>query len=315
MDKMTYVSIASQRIPVRLLTGEELRGLWAAVIVNYNVYSFSFQEEEMLLLQPKRNSKSSPTVLANIASRIEQVCGKPCIFYFENGKTFERDRLIKQGVYFIVNSQYCFLPTLLMNRKIPKVHYSGKFTPMAQRIVLFHLQKESLDGKSYAQISEAVGYKYASVARSVGQLEQLGIVQTSAGDSGIKTVHFPVSGKELWQKIREFLINPVKRIIYTDRMLPTGIIGSINALSHYTRLNADEVATRVFTLSEWNSYERENEIFTSESEDLQPIEIWKYEPLTEDGYADRLSLALSLEDDHDPRVEKEVEYMIDQIKW
>ena len=110
-------------------------------------------------------------------------------------------------------------------------------------------------------------------------------------------------------------MNPVKRIIYADRMLPTGIIGSINALSHYTRLNADEVATRVFTLSEWNSYERENEIFTSESEDLQPIEIWKYEPLTEDGYADRLSLALSLEDDHDPRVEKEVEYMIDQIKW
>ena len=48
MDKLTNISIASQRIPVRLLIGEELRGLWAAVIVNYNVYSFSFQEEEML---------------------------------------------------------------------------------------------------------------------------------------------------------------------------------------------------------------------------------------------------------------------------
>lgn len=45
MDKMTYISIASQRIPVRLLTGEELRGLWKAVIMNYNVYSFSFQKE------------------------------------------------------------------------------------------------------------------------------------------------------------------------------------------------------------------------------------------------------------------------------
>lgn len=82
-----------------------------------------------------------------------------------------------------------------------------------------------------------------------------------------------------------------------------------------TKSHAPALATRVFTLSEWNSYERENELFTSDSEDLQPIEIWKYQPLTEDGYADRLSLALSLENDHDPRVEKEVEFMIDQIKW
>lgn len=48
MDKITYVSIASQRIPVRLITREELRGLWAAVIVNYSVQSFSFQEEEII---------------------------------------------------------------------------------------------------------------------------------------------------------------------------------------------------------------------------------------------------------------------------
>lgn len=45
MDKMTYISIVGQRIPFRLLTGGELRSLWKAVIMNYNLYSFSFQKE------------------------------------------------------------------------------------------------------------------------------------------------------------------------------------------------------------------------------------------------------------------------------
>ena len=40
----------------------------------------------------------------------------------------------------------------------------------------------------------------------------------------------------------------------------------------------------------------------------------KYEPICDDGNAvDKLSLALSLQDDHDPRVEKEVAQMIEQI--
>lgn len=32
-------------------------------------------------------------------------------------------------------------------------------------------------------------------------------------------------------------------------------------------------------------------------------------------WVDRLSLALSLAGDHDPRVEKEVERMLEEIKW
>lgn len=49
------------------------------------------------------------------------------------------------------------------------------------------------------------------------------------------------------------------------------------------------------------------------------IEVWEYPPVTVQGYegewVDRLSLALSLAGDHDPRVEKEVERMLEEIKW
>lgn len=43
------------------------------------------------------------------------------------------------------------------------------------------------------------------------------------------------------------------------------------------------------------------------------IEVWKYLPLGKDGYVDKLSLYLTLMEDLDPRVEKELEIMLNTI--
>ena len=49
------------------------------------------------------------------------------------------------------------------------------------------------------------------------------------------------------------------------------------------------------------------------------IEAWKYPPVTAIGtkaeWVDRLSLAISLSEDEDPRVEGEVERLINEIEW
>ncbi|ROT02923.1 hypothetical protein EEL42_13055 [Muribaculaceae bacterium Isolate-100 (HZI)] len=50
-------------------------------------------------------------------------------------------------------------------------------------------------------------------------------------------------------------------------------------------------------------------------EDTQRIEIWKYPPSGTSGYVDKLSLFLTLKDDNDPRVEKEIAIMMNKIKW
>ena len=49
------------------------------------------------------------------------------------------------------------------------------------------------------------------------------------------------------------------------------------------------------------------------------IEVWKYPPVVERvecaDWIDKLSLALSLKEDDDPRVEGEVQRMINEIIW
>lgn len=49
------------------------------------------------------------------------------------------------------------------------------------------------------------------------------------------------------------------------------------------------------------------------------IEAWKYPPVAKMGetpqWVDKLSLAISLRDDDDPRVEGEVERLLNEMKW
>ena len=57
-----------------------------------------------------------------------------------------------------------------------------------------------------------------------------------------------------------------------------------------------------------------SKLFSYDLEGKFCIEIWKYEPVgSSNKFVDKLSLALSLQDDIDPRVNKEVEQLIENI--
>ena len=115
----------------------------------------------------------------------------------------------------------------------------------------------------------------------------------------------------MWEKALPYLTNPVKESGYIAQPVSKGIIGGIDALSHYSMLVGENIPTRVFTQNEF----KESGEILSRYEDVQRVEIWKYPPLSDGGYVDRLSLYLSLRDDRDPRVEKELETMFNEILW
>lgn len=318
MKNIKDIILLGERITLRPFSSALLKGLWAELLVSYSLYDFSYQGQDMILLAKKGNIDVSPGTMAKISSRLESIRKKPCVFYFNSIKTYERDRLVASNVYFIVNSQYCFLPSLLINRKSVSSPTPVKFSPSTQRLILHHLQKDSLEGKSISEIAEAIGYGYPTVAKSINHLQQLGLAEGKTSFEGIKTVHFDKDGKELWLEIQPYLINPVKKRLYARNQMAEGMIGGINALSNYSMLAPDPVATRVLTEEEFkNGIESlSEEMGLNRYDGPQQIEIWKYNPIqTSTEYVDPLSLALSLQDDNDPRVEKEIENMINDMQW
>lgn len=309
---MNDITIAGQKIELRQLSKPEQKGLWLELIANFKIMQFEFNGQAMLLLVHKGNFNYTNVQRRKISERIDSIKHIPAVFYFDNLLTYERDRLVEQGVYFVVADKFAFVPTLIINRWSTQSEIKESFYPSTQYILLYHLQIKSLDGLSLKELEEKLPYKYKTIAKSIKQLETLGFVRLEGSRS--KKLAFELSRKELWTKASNNLISPIKSIEYMSDVFHDGDIGGISALSHYSMLAPEDVPTRVLT-AEWVREHKPSLPKLHSFEDTQRIEIWKYPPLGTSGYVDKLSLYLTLKDDKDPRVEKEIEIMMNEIKW
>ena len=137
-----------------------------------------------------------------------------------------------------------------------------------------------------------------------------------------KVVHFELKGKELWDKAQNVFLSPVENLIYCDdiRLDAEYPVCGINALAHYTMLNPDREQMMMMTSKEYRAVKSADVMENPNIYDGNYIiEVWKYPVVSKMGdksqWVDRLSLVLSLRDDDDPRVEKEVERIISEQKW
>ena len=211
---------------------------------------------------------------------------------------------------------------LLANERIRKTKQAKALTPVAQYLLLYHLQIESIEGLAARDIEDKMPYSYASITLGVTCLEDLGLCQKVPDGSKRKVIHFDKTGKELWEQAQPLLVNPVEERIYCDELLTEELFTTcgINALAHYTRLNPDPERTIMMTVKQLRDFRSSGLIVRpNEFDGNIIIEAWKYPPVTSIGtkaeWVDRLSLAISLREDADPRVEGEVERLINDIEW
>ena len=246
----------------------------------------------------------------------EQKLGLPVVFVFYKPIPYKIQRLIKMGVNFIIPYRQLFIPSLMMNlRKITATipTKTNLLTPVAQLTLLFHLQKEELNGFTTKQLFSKFNESYLTVSRAVKNLEELGLC-TFVGKRN-KQIQFNAKGKKLWLKSQNFLQNPVERVVFADELLKNNkaFVSNINTLSYYSMLN-DETK-RHYAIDKKNA--NKLTIKTNKYDGDNTIEIWRYNPeiLSNNGFLDKLSLFLSLKNDTDDRIQNELEQMISGIKW
>lgn len=311
MQNMDNIKIAGKSIRLEPSAVDVIKKLWIGLRAEFEVCQFAMNDCKLLLLRAKEGANYSPLQCSKIAQRVEALTQISAVFYFDNMATYERDRLVAKNVYFIVSDKFAYLPTLLANRRMSNRLASKRLLPSTQYLILLHLQQNSLDGMSIKDIAEVAPYKYATIAKSVQQLNALGLVELSMDTKRTKRLRFALSNQELWEKAQKHFINPIKQVGYLPERLYEGVIGGIDALSHYSMLVGEETPARVFTVDE----AKKPNLQLLPLEDIQRVEVWKYPPIASDGYVDKLSLYLTLKDDTDPRVEKELETIINEMPW
>ena len=177
-------------------------------------------------------------------------------------------------------------------------------------MVLYHLQKKSLNGLSAQPIAELMGVSYPTINRAIKWLSDNGFV--TLAKSREKQLTFIHEGYELWQQALPMLQTPIERVLRTDAMLHTAVCGE-EALAEMTMLA--EPNHHCWAISKQNAQELAASLDKEFGDHI--VEVWKYDPqlLTEDGKVDVLSLYLSLRDTEDERVHKEVNQLIKERKW
>lgn len=309
---MKSIRIAGQDLEVSPLSKSEQSDLWLELIANFEIGKFTFNTHPLVLFEQKSGVGYTPIQLRKLSERIESKIHLTPVFYYSQLPTFMRDRLVEQGVYFIVADKYAFVPTLIINRRESEARQQRIFSPATQYILLYHLQVESINGKSIKELESLVPFKYKTISNSLSHLKQLGLLSLRGGRE--KEIEIYVGNREMWHKAQDLLINPIKSFCYSTIELNEGVTGGISALSHYSMLAPEDVPTRVITSEQFTEL-RKNGFPFLPFEDFQRIEVWKYPPLCDSGYVDKLSLYLTLKNDKDPRVEKELENMINEMPW
>lgn len=283
----------------------------------FRFYKTVFNQHELCIAEPTSDTPPlTPKQSRDIAERIERAIGIPVAFLLPSLKYYERSRLVAQGVYFVVSDKYVFLPGMLINAQTKRQDKERKkLSATAQYILLYYLLHKEINEFTLQAIEAKVPYSYQLISRAAVELEDKQLFQ-SVKDGKTKILFPDTSRVILWDNALPFLTSPIKEVVYTDNLWSAPFyIGGVSALSHYSNLNPDEQQTRVIWNKDYDK-KKDAELAKSDPDSNYRVEIWKYSPKMlpqQHEYVDRLSLYLSLRDDNDPRISKELDIILNEI--
>lgn len=321
MIKTKEIAILGRPIQLQERSKAQMEGTTIGDLLTYKFYDGEFHGMPLLFAEPK-GKVATPRCLSVTANNLTSLLQLPIVFLLPACPAYERQRLIDKDVYFVVSEKYVHLPMLLANERVRKTKQAKALTPVAQYLLLYHLQIGSIEGMAARDIEDKIPYSYASITLGLTCLEDLGLCKKVAEASKRKVIHFDMKGMNLWEQAQSFLVNPVEERIYCDGLLSDDSFPEcgINALAHYTRLNPDPERTIMMSVKQLRNFKSSEALVRpNEFDGNIIIEAWKYPPVTAIGvkaeWVDKLSLAISLREDEDPRVEGEVERLINETEW
>ena len=247
------------------------------------------------------------------------------VLCFERLTSYQRKSLIENHVSFVVPGSQVYLPCLgilLQERTAAARKEIVRFTPASQFLLLYFLYHRNSAPLTKVQLSKQLEISPMSVTRSVQELSQIGLVhEERAGRSDY--ISSVCTGRELYERARPYLIDPVQKRIYaarTNNLLTLPLCGE-SALCERTMLNMPPVPSRAigrkaFAGQMEAKLQRVDPAWSAES-DYMELQVWKYDPIpyAEAGTVDVVSLAASFGTHQDERIEMSVDEMLEGYHW
>lgn len=289
-------------------------GLPFALANSYDFHDMEIFNNRITIAIPKSSEDCSPMQLAKHQAKMMDIFGHVVVFVLDEIESYNITRLTRARVNFIVPNKIIFIPSLMMVlREVKKTNkiLTNTIPPVAQLLLLYHIQVRNLNGLNTAELADIIAMAYPTVNVALRWLENNGLIKLMGGKQ--KSVNFIAGGKELWEKALPLMTSPIELIMYANMRPKDSLIANETAMGHYTMLA--EPGNPIFAISKATAKECSG-TFNKQYGEVK-IEVWKYAPslLSENEYVDRLSLYLSLKDSKDERVQIECDTLIEEMTW
>lgn len=299
-----------------------IKGLPLYMKTGRNFFSVTVEGYSFLVVELSAKDGFGIIALQKQAAQYREKTNMEVAYLFNDLSKPQRDSLIKHRQAFIWKSGQLYLPFLGMvlrnNFSKEEKISTERMMPATQLLFLYLLYADS-EFVIKKEAAERLGLTKTSITRASAQLKAMGLIKEENFGREIRMTTL-ANGKELFEMARKFLINPVQsRIQVADvKNVEKMVVAGESALSMQSMLaapkhdiyaiyKADAVVESLSPINQqW------------EGEDgYCEIELWKYNPalIAKESTVDIVSLAMSLSDDEDERVQGELEELLEEYTW
>jgi len=283
----------------------------------HNTYSFTeatIGTQKCLFIAPQGELGTISAVKKHI-QRIQGEWAYPVVVELQQLSRQRKETLVKEKIPFVVHEKQLYLPFMgavlqekYDNIKKPDVE---KLSPSAQ-VLLFLFIYGGNKPLYLSKAQDKLGFTLMTVSRAAVQLVEAGLLETHK-DGVQKVLTSPLAPRELFEKAKPFLLNPVRRkmYIYKADLQKNYFLAGESALSEKSMLNMPSIG--VYGTAKVPKNTAEMQLIDSETQ--CELELWRYDPtkLSSDKCIDVLSLVVTLESIKDERVEICVEELLKEL--
>lgn len=312
----TYISsVLSENIVVKPVCKSIQDKLPISIVGNFELYDGQILGKNVLFAFINDGNIITPVQTKKQLDMIQRKTGMVTILVPGYLYSYNVSRLIVQKVNFVIPNKQMFIPSLLLDLTIVNIaneeSKNDTITPLTQCLLLYHLETESLSGRTSYELADKLSVSYASINRALRWLVSKDLIKLEGVKT--KTLQIDLSDRELWNKALPLLVSPIEQLYYTDALLDGQTISGVNALSSYTMLNEESRQCCAVSKKDFKALK----IIADKQFGQNEIQVWKYNPrmLSSTGVVDKLSLYLSLKDNEDERIQIELERLINEIPW
>ncbi len=299
----------------------DIKGLPLFMISGRAFYKLTCEGVQFLIVELSADDKFGIVALKKQATKYKDTTGLDVIYAFKHVTKAQRDALVSNKISFICLPSQIYLPILgLSLRNLFKNIYnvnSEKMMPITQSLFLHLLYKDSSVKKSDA--ASYLGVTKTSITRASAQLKAMGLIKEKRVGTEIY-MNTVAKGFELFTKAKPYLINPKTKVITTSVKGEYGELPQAgeSALSGKSMLASPK--SIVYAIFKDSKLAKECEIVDPKWAVDKPyceIELWKYDPMlfAINGSVDIISLAMSLSDNEDERVQYEINKYLEEYRW